>query len=319
MNRTRSMRTAAGGLVIGSLFTGYGGLDMGIVSAFGRGRVAWVADPEPHIAALLRARLPGVTNLGDVSQIEWDRLEPVDVLSAGWPCQDISSAGRRLGIEKGARSGLWRHVVTALAVLRPPLAVLENVAALRWRNGGLDVVLRNLHGIGYDCLWSSVRASDVGAAHRRERVFLLAFPHDRLAEAQALARRRTLRLIGGGSDWPRPEMTEPSTPAAEAQVHWGPYEAAILRWQQVIGRPAPHPTEPGRTGRPRLSSRFVEWLMGLPDGHVTGAGVALPRTAQLRALGNGVVPQQAAYAVTVLLDRLAAVDPAATGALGRAA
>ena len=84
---------------------------------------------------------------------------------------------------------------------------------------------------------------------------------------------------------------------------FGPYTAAIRRWEAVIGRPAPSPTEPGKDGRPRLSPAFVEWMLGLEDGHVTAVGI--PRNAQLKALGNGVVPQQAALALSMLLPRLA--------------
>ena len=88
-------------------------------------------------------------------------------------------------------------------------------------------------------------------------------------------------------------------------VNWGVYEAAIRRWEQVLGRPTPHPTQSGNHGRPVLAPAFVEHLMGLPSGWVTD--LPLPRTAQLRALGNGVVPQQAAHAVSLLLDDLAAL------------
>src|SRR5262245_8240934 len=164
------------GPVVGSLCTGYGGLDLGVLAAFGGGRVAWVADPDPHVARILAARMPGVPNLGDVRVIDWTTVEPVDVVTAGFPCQDISAAGRRAGIEKGARSGLWTDIVAGVRVLRPSFVVVENVAALRWRGGGLDRVLGDLAEAGYDALWRSVRAADIGAAHRRERVFLLAWP-----------------------------------------------------------------------------------------------------------------------------------------------
>ena len=97
----------------------------------------------------------------------------------------------------------------------------------------------------------------------------------------------------------RPGDTD-SVPRAvrDMGADFGPYTAAIRRWEAVIGRPAPSPTEPGANGRPRLSPRFVEWMMGLPDGWVTG--VDIPRSAQLKALGNGVVPQQAALALAML-------------------
>jgi DNA (cytosine-5)-methyltransferase 1 len=94
-------------------------------------------------------------------------------------------------------------------------------------------------------------------------------------------------------------------PVGRDQVNWGVYEAAIRRWEGVLGRPAPHPTQPGTHGRPVLASAFVEHLMGLDEGWVTS--LPLPRTAQLRALGNGVVPQQAAHAVSLLLDDLTAL------------
>ncbi len=80
---------------------------------------------------------------------------------------------------------------------------------------------------------------------------------------------------------------------------WREYCPAIARWEHVLGRPAPAPTEPGAKGQPRLSPRFVEWLMGLERGYVTDLG--LPRTAALRVLGNGVVYQQAAVALRLLL------------------
>ncbi len=94
-------------------------------------------------------------------------------------------------------------------------------------------------------------------------------------------------------------------------MNWGVYEAAIRRWEAVLGRPTPHPTQPGNHGRPVLAPAFVEHLMGLPSGWVTG--LSLPRTAQLRALGNGVVPQQAAHAVALLLEDLAELLDIDTG------
>jgi DNA (cytosine-5)-methyltransferase 1 len=85
-----------------------------------------------------------------------------------------------------------------------------------------------------------------------------------------------------------------------AAEHFGPYAPAIARWETIIGRPAPPPTEPGKDGRPRLSPALVEWMMGLPAGHVTDPAIGLTRAQQLKALGNGVVPQQAALALRML-------------------
>jgi DNA (cytosine-5)-methyltransferase 1 len=95
-------------------------------------------------------------------------------------------------------------------------------------------------------------------------------------------------------------------------VDWGEYTAAIGRWAGVLGRPAPYPTEPGRAGRPRLAAVFVEWLMGLPPGWVTDVP-GISRSAQLRALGNGVIPAQAATALTLLLGDVLADPQARSG------
>ncbi|MEU0509263.1 DNA (cytosine-5-)-methyltransferase [Amycolatopsis sp. NPDC006125] len=171
-------------LTFGSLCTGYGGLDLGVATALGGGRLMWVADPDPHVSKVLAARMPDMPNLGDITTVDWQQVEPVDVLTAGFPCQDISAAGRRAGIRKGTRSGIWHQVVTAVRHLRPALLVVENVAALRWRQGGLDIVLGDLAEVGYDAQWTSVRASDIGAPHRRERVFLLAYPAETTFTAQ---------------------------------------------------------------------------------------------------------------------------------------
>lgn len=104
---------------------------------------------------------------------------------------------------------------------------------------------------------------------------------------------------GSNPDWGH--GTTLTDAARESVTDFGPYTPAIRRWEHVLGRPAPSPTEPGREGKPRLSPAFVEWMMGLPEGRVTDTDI--PRSAQLKALGNGIVPQQAALAIRLLLER----------------
>lgn len=157
---------------IGSVCTGYGGLDLAVELVLG-GQLAWYAETDRHANAVLAHHWPEVPNLGDISVVEWAQVAPVDILTAGFPCQDISNAGRRQGIT-GEHSSLWKHVATAVRVLRPRLVAVENVAALLRR--GLDVVQADLAEIGYDTSWTCLRASDIGAAHRRDRLFLLATP-----------------------------------------------------------------------------------------------------------------------------------------------
>lgn len=170
-------------LRVGSLCTGYGGLDLAVAELFPTAVWEWCADDDKHIRAVIEARFPGVPNLGDIRAVDWAELAgtaPVDVVTAGFPCQDISLAGNREGITRGNRSGLWFTVLDAVRHLRPGLLVVENVAALRRR--GLDTVLAGLAETGYDTQWTSVRAADIGAPHRRDRCFLTAWPGPHLPQ-----------------------------------------------------------------------------------------------------------------------------------------
>ena len=103
---------------------------------------------------------------------------------------------------------------------------------------------------------------------------------------------------GGPSQFER--NTKPLNTQVLVKSEWGKFEPAIRRWEQVIGRPAPEPTKPdGKEGNHRLSSSFTEWMMGVPEGWITGAGIS--RNEELKAAGNGVVPQQAELALRILL------------------
>ncbi|WP_443032972.1 DNA cytosine methyltransferase [Streptomyces sp. DH10] len=147
------------------------------VAALTGGQVAWVADNDPMKAKILERRFPGVPNLGDITRLDWSTLldQSVDIITAGFPCQDISNAGKRVGIE-GSRSGIWANVAEAVRVLRPKLVFLENVSAIRSR--GIDRVLGDLAACGYDAVWTCYRASAAGAPHHRDRWFLVAAPAD---------------------------------------------------------------------------------------------------------------------------------------------
>jgi hypothetical protein len=114
---------------IGSLCTGYGGLDMAVQAVYS-GTVAWHADIDPGASAILAHRHPHIPNLGDITAVDYAQVEPVEILTAGFPCQDVSVAGQRAGIAEGTRSGLWLHVARAIRELRPSLVVIENVRGL---------------------------------------------------------------------------------------------------------------------------------------------------------------------------------------------
>lgn len=329
----------------GSLFSGYGGLDLGVQSVLG-GSTAWFCEFDKAPSAILARHWPDVPNLGDITKVDWSTVEPVDVLTGGSPCQDLSHAGKRAGMTEGTRSNLWVQMREAVAALRPRLVVWENVRGALSAPADSDLepcpgcvggpddgpvlralgrVLGDLSELGYDSWWTSLRAADVGAAHGRFRVFLFATPADadgwgredgaqldRDATRPAADRdSRGLTLLptptandykGSTAGRREPGQDRSQLDAVTEGGHrWGDYAPAIARWEHVIGRPAPDPTEPGKNGNLRLSPAFVEWLMGLLAGHVTDPAIGITRNEQLKALGNGVVPQQAAAATRAFL------------------
>jgi DNA (cytosine-5)-methyltransferase 1 len=351
---------------IGSLFTGYGGLDTAI-----GGELAWYAEIDKAACEVLAHHYPGVPNLGDITMIDWTQVEPVDVLTGGYPCQPFSHAGLRKG--KNDDRHLWPYVRDAIHTLRPEYAVLENVSG--HLTLGFADVLSDLATIGFDAEWGTFRASDAGACHQRARLFIVAHPargtwgegqgrdyqeserSTRLAtytgspttdtdsdgHGKQLHSRRMGSVEGQatGSPQQRERARCESDPrgvhdvadtegeglqrrgaAAEdkqrklagrrttskgncdaAATNWGKYAPAIRRWETVLGRPAPTPTVQRKDKR-RLNPVFVEWMMGLDEGHVTGHG--LSSAQELKMLGNGVVPQQARAAIAQLMGRIPA-------------
>ena len=470
-------------LTVGSLFAGYGGIELALASVLDV-RPAWFVEFDKAPSKVLAHHWPTVPNHGDVTKVDWSSVEPVDIITGGSPCQDLSHAGKRAGMTEGTRSNLWVAMREAIATIRPRLVVWENVrgafsapadSALEPCSGcvgdgddgpvlrALGRVLGDLADLGYDCRWYGLRAADVGAAHGRFRVFLFAVPADSddrglqglAGQARTASTGRhghsvagaggsaltllptpvadnsrglpsastdyaslanvavsllpTPRATRGGSSTettallPTPRATDgtkggpnqrgssgdlmlPSavqllpTPVAQPsgnspEVHlrkkpgrevvtdlaiivehdllatggrllptpsadfrdrspatgqskldetrdfvdlgsvaaigrWGDYAAAIARAEQAIGRPAPPPTEPGPKGTPRLSPRFVEWLMMLPEGWVTDV-TGLTRNELLKMLGNGVVPAQCAAALRAFLWDAYGIEAAA--------
>ena len=489
-------------LTVGSLFAGYGGIELALASVLDV-RPAWFVEFDKAPSKVLAHHWPTVPNHGDVTKVDWSSVEPVDIITGGSPCQDLSHAGKRAGMTEGTRSNLWVAMREAIATIRPRLVVWENVrgafsapadSALEPCSGcvgdgddgpvlrALGRVLGDLADLGYDCRWYGLRAADVGAAHGRFRVFLFATPvnasglggletvqHDGCASAGshgasvldepdrdalrsgphrgltllptpvadnsrglpsastdyaslanvAASLLPTPRATRGGSstettallptpratdgtrggpnqrgssgdlmlpsavsllptpavndmgagetvdEWdawtdrmkaahgngnghgkslaieaqrllPTPRAGEPDvcsadfnpslnqvvtqTPPIPAKPGrnrtsyvtppWGDYAPAIARAEQAIGRPAPPPTEPGPKGTPRLSARFVEWLMCLPEGWVTDV-TGLTRNELLKMLGNGVVPAQCAAALRAFLWDAYGIEAAA--------
>ena len=149
---------------LGSFCTGYGGLDMAVEAHYGA-HLAWCSEVDKDCNQLLAHHWPGVPNLGDLTKVDWDQVEPVDIMCAGFPCQPFSHAGKRLGGDD--ERAIFAYIADAVGVLRPGIVVLENVAGILTLGG--PGVVGTLAGLGYDLRWGVVRASDAGAPHRRAR------------------------------------------------------------------------------------------------------------------------------------------------------
>ena len=369
----------AGGVVkAAALCAGYGGLEMGLALAGVEVDLNWYAEIDKAPSAVMAHHHPDVPNLGDLTLIT-DPPE-VDIVTAGFPCQPVSTAGKRKGIHD--ERWLIDDVCRVASRAGARWLVLENVAGVITANRGeaFYQILRALASYGFAAEWVCVRASDVGAPHNRLRWFCLAYADESGGEARLNARHDSERLreepvgsatpaphasVVGRQTWTRPGESQqggilghgpdddsrattpdadgspgedgerkvwlpdsarrdevapdadlpgrgehrravavqPSRPAAEhAGDHlsrFGPYADAIARWEPVVGRPAPSPTDDKR----RLNPAFVEWMMGLPAGWVTEPLTA--RSKALKVLGNGVVPQQAVAAITLLAGQVA--------------
>jgi DNA (cytosine-5)-methyltransferase 1 len=158
-------------LTVGSLFSGIGGLDLGLERA--GMTVKWHSEIDPYACRVLKKHWPDVPNLGNIKEINWKEVEKVDVICGGYPCQPFSTAGKRNGEEDPRH--LWLWVREAISELRPRYAILENVRG-HLSLGGLSVI-GELASIGYDAEWRVISAASVGANHRRDRIVIVAYPN----------------------------------------------------------------------------------------------------------------------------------------------
>lgn len=155
-------------LTYGSLFSGVGGIDLG----FDRAGLecAWQVEIDPFARAVLEKHWPGVPKHDDIRTFQ---PTAVDVVCGGFPCQDISAAGKRAGIAEGTRSGLWAEYLRVVCEIRPRFIVVENVAAMLSK--GIERVLGDLAAIGFDAEWHCIPAYYFGSPQSRDRIFIVAY------------------------------------------------------------------------------------------------------------------------------------------------
>lgn len=153
---------------VGSLFSGIGGMDLGLERA--GMQVLWQVENDPYCSRVLAKHWPGVRRYGDIREVRGDELEPVDLIAGGFPCQPVSIAGKQLG-QDDAR-WLWPEFARLIGAVRPRFVLVENVPGLLDR--GMGDVLGELAGLGFDAEWSIIPACALGAPHTRERLFIVA-------------------------------------------------------------------------------------------------------------------------------------------------
>ena len=300
-------------ITIGSLFSGIGGLELGLECALRDGgfdvETTWQCEADAWCRSILARHWPSAVRYDDVRGVGPDAPR-VDVLCGGFPCQDVSYAGKGAGLA-GERSGLWFEFARIVRELRPRIVVVENVAALASR--GLDAVLWSLSEAGYDAVWFDVRASDVGAPHRRERLFIVAW---NVADS---AREFSERSVCRGSRGREPEAQIGSGGRAMADTSGSGLEGQRRLYCDGRGRGSRQTRARGDGGTFSVVGRDVDGLPGRLDlsSHVwpVGPDEAQPegepprvakgapmRRQRLKALGNAVVPQ-VAYVVGCVVVR----------------
>lgn len=255
-------------LTFGSLFSGIGGIDLGLERA---GLICkWQCEIDDYATRVLQKHWPDVPRFRDVRKCGAHNLGAVDLIAGGFPCQDISNAGKRTGID-GDRSGLWREYHRIICELRPRYVLVENVAALLVR--GMGRVLRDLAASGYDAEWQCIPAAAVGAPHIRDRVFILAYTQ--IPGERELSGKRRSGLVdfnGRGSSIPDTDRHEQDRRGGTMQVGWFGSTGALA---------ADHKRNRDQWGTEPDVGRVAH---GIPS-----------RVDRLRGLGNAVVPQVAEY------------------------
>lgn len=295
---------------IGSLFTGIGGLELGVsdtvtsIAPYGND-IEWIAETDGNALKILErsTMFHGVPNLGDVTKIDWTVVPDVDCITGGTPCQDFSHLGTRKGLE-GEKSSLLYTFIEAIKAKKPGYVLWENVTGALTK-GAYDVLLDALNEADYSTSSVILPASSLGMPHKRSRVFVFAERteewvtpfNDQLVKVRHDTRLRCLPTPNRSRMDGRKSAAYSKRPSFYDLKQWSEdevrasYGDAIERWERTFGREAPPLAKPKGT----LNVEFVEWMMGFPKGWVTAAD-DVSRTAQLAALGNACTPQQASEA-----------------------
>jgi len=264
-------------LTIGSLFSGIGGLDLGIERGLASAGVAaetiWQVEESDFCRRILSRHWPNAERYTDVRTVTESSVRPVDILVGGFPCQDISTAGKGAGLA-GEKSGLFFEMARIVGEIRPRIVCFENVPAITSR--GLDTVLGTMASLGYDARWGGLRASEVGAPHRRERWFCVCW----LADGCKVGRSRQLvdpeqggLAVSSGAMEKKKNQRRAKRPISPD--YSCPVQSTASRCDEASRRPL---KSGARSTRKLLSERGAATQPGL-DGEIDGipARLDIPR------------------------------------------
>lgn len=287
-------------LTVGSLFSGIGGIDLGLERA--GMRVIWQSEIDPYACRVLAKHWPNVPNLGDITKIDWSKVEQSDLICGGYPCQPFSFAGVRRG-EADPRH-LWPRFRDAIRHLRPRWALLENVPG--HLSLGFGRVVGDLAELGYDCEWDCIPAAAVGAPHLRYRVFVVAHSDQHSKPS------RTLDAVTGSSGKLVAHTDQPGPRDGRSEAGgWGiaGSRGAVADTDELAGATRSRERATGPMGKPgtikgalgRSGVRLGGTWTVEPDVGRVADGVP-SRVDRLRCLGNAVVPQVAEWVGRRILE-----------------
>ena len=259
-------------LTVGSLFSGIGGIDLGLERA--GMNVLWHSEIDPYACRVLNKHWPHVPNIGNITEVDWSNVPYVDVIAGGYPCQPFSLAGKRAG-ENDPRH-LWPYFRDAISHLRPRYALLENVRG-HLTMGGVSVI-GDLAALGYDCEWRVISAASVGANHRRDRLIVVAYTNNSRLQGRHNPKdtrwQDSDRHLGQSS----PDVAYPSSRNGRYKEPEGLGE--VFRQASELGE--------SFSG----CGSIAYWWHSEPDVGRVANGIP-HRMDRLRGLGNAVVPQVA--------------------------
>ncbi len=318
---------------VGSLFAGIGGFELGLERA--GFEIAWQVELDPYCRAVLEERFPAARRFEDVRTVGAETLDPVDLICGGFPCQDLSFAGKGAGLA-GSRSGLWSEFARLVRELRPGYVLVENVPGLltgkgkRWDRAPVGRVLGDLAEMGYDAEWACLSAGEFGAPHLRKRVWIVAYPGSPGSGVEKHRGRRPGRQPAdppepallrqedgqGRPERPRPDRADVADPSWDAEARAASMSGAErqrARSRGAEGRARAVPDAAGRGSLPRRPQCGAEagpatgpggggghWAVE-PDVGRVAHGVP-DRVDRLAALGNALVPQIAEWIGRRILD-----------------